>query len=80
MGWGKVVEEIVGVGYLEVSVTPAADSYPAMVVCEVEPSTMLADDARNYALALLAAAEEADAQTEAMVTAAFSDAVEARRA
>lgn len=69
--WDRVVEDCTGLHFIEVSVNPASDPYPAMVQIEAEGGSVLAHDARRYALALLAAAEEADAQCDAMVRAAI---------
>lgn len=59
--WDRVVEDATGLHHIEVSVNPPEAPYPAMVAIEAEGGTVLADDARRYALALLAAAEVADA-------------------
>lgn len=73
--WDRVVEDATGLHHIEVSVDPPENPYPevcpypAMVAIEAEGGTVLAYDARRYALALLAAAEVADAQTDAMVDA-----------
>jgi hypothetical protein len=62
--WGKQHEEVTGIGYGEVSVGSPDDPYPAMVTIEIEQGTILADDARSYALMLLAAAEVADQRND----------------
>lgn len=71
--WDRVVEDITGLHHIELSVRPAEAPYPAVVQIEAEGGTILSCDARTYALALLAAAEEADAQTDAMVTKAMEE-------
>lgn len=71
--WWRVVEDIRGRHHLEVSViNQSDDSHPAMVEIEAKGSAVLPDDARRYALVLLAAAEVADARTEAMIQRAMA--------
>ncbi|HYJ22989.1 MAG TPA: hypothetical protein VEW07_13315 [Solirubrobacterales bacterium] len=65
MGWSRVIEDVLGFHHIELGVDPPGDPYPAMVQIEAEGGTVLAEDARAYALGLLAAAEEADAQNDA---------------
>lgn len=69
--WGVVVEDICGLHHIEVSVGNGEPPYPAMVSIEAEGGgSVVADDARRYALALLAAAEVADQRTHAAFEAA----------
>lgn len=63
--WGRVVEDSSRLHFIEVSVDQPEFPYPAMVQVEWEGGTILAHDARAYALALLAAAEIADQRNEA---------------
>jgi hypothetical protein len=65
--WNRVRENLTGLGWVDVSVSAPEDPYPAMVTVEVETTSMLSDDAREYALLLLAAAEVADQATDEMV-------------
>lgn len=64
MTWDKHHDEITGIGSGEVQVDEAADPYPAMVYVEIPAGSILADDARSYALILLAAAEVADQRND----------------
>jgi hypothetical protein len=68
--WERVCEDVIGLHFIEVGVNPGEFPYPATVQIEAEGGTVLAEDAKRYALTLLAAAEEADAQNDAMVAAA----------
>lgn len=58
--FSRVVEDATGMNHIELSVDRSEGNWPAMVQVEWEGGTILADDARRYALALLAAAEVAD--------------------
>lgn len=58
--FSRVVEDATGHHHIEVQVDARTGDWPAMVSIEAEGGTVLADDARAYALALLAAAEVAD--------------------
>lgn len=62
--WSKFHEEITGIGSGEVQVNDAEDPYPSMIYVEIDAGTILSDDARDYALMLLAAADEADGRNE----------------
>jgi len=62
--WGRDHEDITGLHYGEVDICRAEPPYPSFVHMEIEPGSVLADDARAYALLLLAAAEAADAETD----------------
>lgn len=65
--WSREHDSVTGIGYAEASVSAPEDPYPAMVYLEVESASVLPDDAREYALLLLAAAEVADQATDQMV-------------
>lgn len=63
--WSAQHDEVTGLyDGGEFDVNAPEDPYPAMVRIEIDAGTYLADDARAYALKLLAAAEVADAANE----------------
>lgn len=64
MTFCRVIEDVAGFHCIEVGVDPREGPYPAMVRIEAEGGTVLPEDARNYALGLLAAAEVADAEND----------------
>lgn len=70
MSWGRVIEDITGLHFIELSVDQAEPPYPAFVSIEAEGGSVVADDARRYALALLLAADVADERTDAAFEAA----------
>lgn len=70
--WEGFYEGTTGFHHVEVSVDAPEDPYPSFVSVEWESGSMLPDEARAYALLLLAAAEVADQATDAMVLAAHS--------
>lgn len=62
--WHRFHDECKGQGWIELSVDEPEGPYPALVHLEVEPGSLLPYDAREYALALLAAAEVADQRND----------------
>jgi hypothetical protein len=63
--WSVVVVDCTTHHHVELAVDHRDGYWPAMVQIEAEGGTVTADDARRYALALLAAAEVADQRNEA---------------
>lgn len=80
MSWDKQVVSIIGRDVLDVIVSPAEGTYPSFVTIELEPTSLLmADDARAFGLALLAAAGVADDYDEAAAAAVRAESQRIRR-